>query len=249
MKKTILMSSLFVATALVSQSAMAEIKVRAGVANSTYKLSGDYLKGKSDYKPTNFGLTFASDGGLYLDLAISRGTGTHDIRNDPVYAPFQSASESFKREDAALIGGASFLNQNNGIAGTFYVGIKTGKTTLGCGISCVTRTSETLTTSGVVFGGGASFPIAQGRAGSVGVNLGVGIMGNKWEASEGASATADTAVGYSFGVSYTYPITSYFGVIADYKGNYYSYNFGDSNNPFKVNESISALGASLYAKF
>jgi hypothetical protein len=110
-------------------------------------------------------------------------------------------------------------------------------------------TEETFTTSGLVFGGGASFPVAGGSAGSVGVNLGLGLMGAKWEDTTGWSRNSTTAVGFSFGASYTFPITSNFGVTADYKGNAYSYDFGKNGVPFTVKETISSLGASLYVKF
>ena len=263
MKKSVLISSLMVAAALLSQSALAEVKVRAGVGSSTYSLGGDYTHAKSTYNPTNFGLTFSSDGGLYLDLAYSSGSGHHNGWDtahtmssicstwcNNLAAP----SEPFKRSDYALILGSSHLNPNNGIAVTFYGGIKGGSTTLGAQDAGTISgwTEEKFDSSGIVLGGGASFPVAQGRAGSVGVNLGIGFMGATWKDNSpaGFSVKASTAVGGSFGVNYTYPITSNFGVVVDYKGNAYSYNFGkDTANAFKVNESINAFGATLYAKF
>lgn len=253
MKKSLLISSLFVATALVSQSAMAEIKIRAGAGSSTYELGGDYITAKSDYNPTNFGVTFSSDTGAnagYVDLSYSSGSGKHDG-----WKKYGTPSESFKRSDFALTGGVVFLNQNNGIAGNVYVGIKTGTTTLGANRSVIALyyanpwSEETFETSGVIMGGGASFPIAGGRAGSVGVNVGVGFMGATWKDNAGYNVKADTAIGGSLGASYTFPFTSNFGVVADYKYHSYNYKFGSSNNPFTVREKISTLGASLYAKF
>lgn len=258
MKKSLLISSLFVATALVSQSALAEVRIRAGAGSSTYELGGDYITAKSTYNPTAVGLTFSSDTGAnagYLDLSYSSGSGKHDG-----WTKYGTPSEDFKRSDFALTGGVVFLNQNNGIAGNVYVGIKTGNTTLGANKAVLiagpyTATNawseETFETAGVIFGGGASFPIASGRAGSVGVNLGLGIMGATWKDNSiaGYNVKADTAVGGSLGASYTFPFSSNFGVTVDYKYHSYSYNFGDSANPFKINERISTLTGSLYAKF
>lgn len=258
MKRSVLMSSLFVATALVSQSALAEVKIRAGAGSSTYELGGDYITAKSTYNPTAVGVTFSSDTGAnagYLDLSYSSGSGKHDG-----WAKYGTPSEEFKRSDFALTGGVVFLNQDNGIAGNVYVGIKTGTTTLGANKSVITLhvaspsnawSEETFETAGVIFGGGASFPIAGGRAGSVGVNVGLGIMGATWKdnSAAGYNVKADTAVGGSLGASYTFPFTSNFGVVADYKYHSYSYNFGTSANPFKVNERISTLSGFLYAKF
>jgi hypothetical protein len=256
MKKTLLVSSLFVATALVSQSALAEVRIRAGAGSSTYELSGDYITAKSTYNPTTVGLTFSSDTGAnagYLDLSYSSGSGKHDG-----WKKYGTPSESFKRSDFALTGGVVFLNQNNGIAGNVYVGIKTGTTTLAANKAVLALyynpawSEETFETAGVIFGGGASFPIASGRAGSVGVNVGLGIMGATWKDNRTVGSynvKADTAVGGSLGVSYTFPFTSNFGVTADYKYHSYSYNFGTSATPFTIRERISTLGATLYAKF
>lgn len=259
MKKLLLISGVCVFAALSSQTAQAEVKVRAGVASSTYKLGGDYTAAKSDYNPVNIGLTFAADNGFYVDLAASGGTGKHDgwaTANAPTTicggtncGNLASREETFKRSDLALIVGASRLNPDNGIAGTFYVGLKTGNTTLGAQNTGLPWTEETFDTAGLVFGGGASFPIASGRGGSVGVNAGLGLMGAKWKDTTGFNIKAKTAVGFSFGANYTYPITSNFGVTVDYKGNAYSYEFDNAGTPFKVNETINALGATLYAKF
>lgn len=250
MKKALLVSSLFVATALVSQSALAEVKIRAGVASSTYSLSGDYITAKSTYSPTNFGLTFAADNGFYVDLALSNGTGKHD---GWAYLDPAGAEQEFKREDAALIFGGSSLNPNTGIAGTVYIGVKTGTTTLGNEKLYQlgwTRISEKFETSGLVFGGGASFPIASGKAGMVGINLGLGLMSGKWSTTgDNRSAKANSTLGFSLGASYTFPFSSNFGVVVDGKYNNYRYNYGDTNNPFIVTEKITAVGASLYAKF
>lgn len=264
MKKSILISSLFVATALVSQSALAEIKIRAGAGSSTYELGGDYAHAKSKYSPTNVGLTFSSDtasNGAYIDLSYSGGSGEHDgwaTANTPTTicggtscGNAASAKEDFKRSDFALTGGVVFLNQNNGIAGNVYVGLKTGTTTLGAKNAVLPWTEETFETTGVIFGGGASFPVAGGRAGSVGVNVGLGIMSATWKdnAPTPYNEKADTAVGGSLGASYTFPFTSNFGVTADVKYHSYSYKFGSAANPFTVSEKISTVGASLYAKF
>lgn len=271
MKKTVLVTSLFAAAALLSQPALAEVKFRVGKGSSNYELSGDYTHAKSTYSPTNFGVTFSSEGSAngaaYLDLGYTSGSGTHDgwataNVNSSVCGGncgnFASPSNSFKRSDFALTGGVVFLNPNNGIAGNVYIGVKTGNTTLGAenvtwhsGGSAITGwTQETFDTAGMIFGGGASFPVAGGSAGSVGVTAGLGIMGGTWKDSTGWSAKANTAVGGSFGASYTFPFTPNFGVTADYKYQAYSYTFKfGTNSQFKVDEKISALTGSLYVKF
>lgn len=245
MKKLLFISGVFAVAALASQTAQAEVKIRAGAGSSSYSLGGDYITSEAKYNPKTLGLTYAADSGFYVDLAVSGGTGTHDGWKSSGHP-----EETFKRSDLALIFGASNLNPDSGIASTYYAGLKTGKTTLGAQNVPVAWNEDIFQTSGIVFGGGASFPVASGRAGSVGVNAGLGLMGATWKDDAGFNVKAKTAVGFSFGLNYTYPITSSFGVSVDYKGNAYSYTFGeDTANPFKVNEKIGALGATVYAKF
>ncbi len=261
MKKTLLISSLCVAAALVSQSALAEVKIRAGAGSATYELGGDYTHAKSTYSPASVGATFSWGSGTtggYVDLAYSGGTGTHDgwataNVNSTVCGGscgnLASPDEDFQRQDFALTGGVVFLNQNNGIAGNVYVGLKSGSTTLGAKNAGLPWTEETFDTAGFIVGGGASFPIAGGRAGSVGVNLGLGIMSATWKDNNGFEAKASSAVGGSIGANYTFPFSSHFGVTADYKYQSYSYNFGDTTTPFTVSERFSTLMGTLYVKF
>jgi len=260
MKKSLLISGMFIAATFASQSALAEVKLRVGAASSDYKLSGDYIQATSSYSPITAGLTFASDSGFYVDLAYTDGKGKHDgwkTANFPTIAcgstscfNAASASEDFKRNDYALIFGGSHLNRDNGVATTVYVGLKGGQTTLDAQRAAVAWKSETFDTVGVVFGGGASFPISQGKAGAVGVNLGLGVMGGTWKDTTGFSAKAKTTIGYSLGASYTYPITSNFGVAVDYKLNAYNYKFAWSGNrTVSITEGISTLGATAYVKF
>ncbi len=263
MKKSILVSSLFVAAAMVSQSALAEVKIRAGAGSSTYELGGDYTKAKSTYNPTAVGVTYSSDiasnSGWYVDLAYSSGSGKHDgwatanaattICGGTSCGNAASPNEDFKRSDYAVTGGVVFLNPENGIAGNVYIGLKGGSTTLGAQHAALAWTEETFDSVGFIFGGGASFPVAGGRAGSVGVNAGLGVMGATWKDNNGFNAKAKTAVGGSIGANYTFPFTQNFGVTADYKYQAYSYNFGDTAHPFTVNEKFSTLMGFLYVKF
>lgn len=262
MNKALLMYGLGIATVLVSQSALAEVKIRAGAGSSTYELSGDYIRAKSTYRPVSVGVTFSSDtsvNGAYLDLSYSSGTGHHDgwaTANAPcgytancAFTNAASPDEEFKRSDFALTGGLVFLNQDNGIAGNVYVGLKTGATTLGAQKAALPWTEEAFDTTGIIIGGGASFPVAGGRAGFVGVSAGIGLMGATWKDSTGYYVKAKSAVGGSIGASYTFPFTPSFGVTADYKYQAYSYNFGDTANPFTVDEKFSTLMGTLYVKF
>ena len=245
MKKSLILSSMFIVAALVSQTAQAGVKLRAGVASSTYTLGGDYGDAVSDYTPITLGGAYAVDNGMYFDLSYTGGTGEHDG-----YAPTYP-KEDFKRSDVTLAFGRAHVNESNGMAFGYYAGLKSGTTTLGAqNVWYVPWYEETFTSSGLILGGGVSFPIASGRGGSVGVNLGVGLMGTTWKDDAGWNKTSDTAVGTSFGVNYNYQFNSTVGVTVDYKAHNYKYIFDLVGNPeFAIEEKISALGATVNVSF
>lgn len=255
MKKTFLLSSLCIAVAFASQSAQADVKVRAGASSTSYKLSGDYRPSTSNYTPATVGATYITRDGLYIDLAYTGGTGTHDGYARAASPSFPS--EEFQRSDISLIIGSGY--NALGYPATVYAGLKSGTTKLGAakpkaagavyGGTTVDWQWDTFTTTGIVFGGGVSFPIERGEFGIVGVNLGLGLMGTKWQddSVSGIFMRNSASFGYSYGLSYTYPITSDFGVVADYKSNQYQYEFDATRR--NVSESVTAAGLSVYTKF
>lgn len=256
MKKLLILSGVCAMAALVSQTAQAEVKVRAGTSNTSYTADFTnlfwYNTASSSYKSTNLGLTFIADSGLYFDIASSSGEGTHEN-----YNAYTAVPQPLKRTDLALILGNSDVSES-GVGTTTYVGVKSGTTLLGAPVGTVTpfgtiSWSETnFTAAGLVFGGGVSFPIASGSGGSIGLNGGLGVMSATWKANCATCIEfkSDSAVGVSLGLSYTYPFTSALGIVIDYKGNSYKYNFSRSDGTtFALAEKVNSVGASLYAKF
>lgn len=244
MKKSLWITSLFALAAMTSQSAVADVKLRGGVANTSYsaEFDGGVYNGavaNADYQAKSFGITFSSADGLYLDLALSNGTGDHDL--------YTAGPQNFERSDAALIMGKANVNAD-GSAGTLYFGLKSGETILTArpGLSW---TKDTMSAAGFVFGGGLSFPVG-GWGGSVGVNGGMGFMGATWEDDAVFYAESDYAFGFSFGLSYTQPFNDSVGMVLDYKGNSYEYTFdAGTSSEFIVTEKTGAFGINLYAKF
>jgi len=239
MNKLTIVSMSCVASLLVSPMAMADVKVRAGAASGSYSI--DYkVKSTSvttsvnaKYVPINLGASYVADNGFYVDLGYTGGTGTHDL---------YTTSESFKRSDVALIAGKANVRES-GFATTFYGGIKSGQTVLGS----ATAFENKFTASGLVGGFGMNFPVGPG---SLGVNAGLGLMGASWAQTGSTTDTADAAVGFSFGLGYTLPITGSMGVVIDYKGNAYSYVFNSGlSNEYSIVEKTGAVGANFYAVF
>lgn len=248
MKKTLIMSSVFIAVAFASQAAEAGVKVRAGVGSSTYELAGDYGATKVDYTPITLGASYSFDNGMYIDLSYTGGAGKHDG-----YVSSGYSKQDFKRTDVTLALGRAHVIESNGMAFGYYAGLKSGTTTMGAPIAWG-FTEETLTTSGLIVGGGASFPIASGRGGSIGVNLGVGLMGTTWEDNATTyvwNEASDTSVGTSFGLNYNYQFNSTVGVTVDYKTQSYAYDFGllFGTPNFTIEEKISAIGATVNIGF
>ena len=248
MKKTLILSSAFIAVAFTSQAAEAAVKFRAGAGSSTYELAGDYGTTKVDYTPITLGASYAFDNGMYIDLSYTGGSGKHDG-----YILSGYPKQDFKRSDVTLAFGRAHVNESNGMALGYFAGLKSGTTTAGAPIA-MGFTEETLTTSGLIVGGGVSFPIASGRGGSVGVNLGVGLMGTTWEDNATTyvwNETSDTSVGASFGLNYNYQFNSTVGVTVDYKTQSYKYDFGllFGKPNFTIEEKISTLGATVNIGF
>ena len=255
MKKSLWITSLFALAAMTSQAALADVKLRAGVANTSYSVEfdGTYNNKTSnaDYKATNFGVTFIAADGLYLDLAMSGGDGTHDLWNN-VFPASNYPEQEFERSDSALILGKSTVRED-GSGATVYIGLKSGVTKLSAAGVNPTQTSvwwdeDKFESAGLVFGGGLSFPMSSG--GTFGINGGMGLMSATWSDDSGYSEDADYAIGLSFGMSYTHPINDNFGIVLDYKGNSYNYTFAaETASEFTVPEKSGAFGINLYAKF
>jgi hypothetical protein len=257
MNKSLLLSGLCMIAAIFSQTALAaDIRVRAGVSNTIYTLSGDYLNTKSSYLPVTLGFTIVRNDGLYLDITGSTGHGTHNgwadansptsicggisCSNDP------SPKENFKRYDIALIVGKNEIFSDSD---TMYMGYKIGSSTLSAASTRLPWTEEQFVTSGVVFGGGFSFPINEGVNGSVGLNIGLGMMNGTWQDNAGLSLQSNTAYGGSYGVTYSFPITISEGLVFEGKGNKYSYQFDNSGSSFIVRESVTSYSVYLYSAF
>jgi len=228
---------------LASQMALADIKVRAGVASGSYSVDLKNASGvvyqtvNAKYTPINLGASYVANNGFYVDFGYTGGSGTHDMT---------STDKTFRRSDLALIAGKSNVRES-GFSTSFYGGFKTGQTVL------TSSVEDKLVASGLVGGVGVGFPVGPG---SLGVNVGLGIMKANWDktgsaiAANNRSYAADTAVGFSFGLGYTYPINETMGVVVDYKGHGYSYVFDSGlSTEFTVTETTNAVGANFYATF
>lgn len=248
MKKNILMSVVFVLFAQTSLVALADVKVRGGVAPTTYKAEftnmGVFKMANSQYMSANLGMTYVFEDGVYLDVSGSGGSGTHDN-----YVAIGARPQNFKRSDFALIAGKSDVS-SSGRNYAIFAGLKAGTTLLGApkGLPGIPWSETSFSEAGFVFGGGMSFPL---DTGAVGVSIGLGFMGAKFSNNDtGIINTSDSASSVSLGANYNYPISPVLGLLFDFKLNSYSANFTKPNSTtYTVKEGFSSLGASLTAKF
>jgi hypothetical protein len=258
MKKTIALACVCGAVALVSQSAMAEgLKVRGGVTNNSYSLDitpsagGAYNYATSSYNGNSLGLTWMMTNEAYLDFATSSGTGSWTGKYAVNNVPNTGASftSDLKRSDNALVLGVNSANAG-GTFSNIYVGWKNGETDLTRAPGASTNPSLAFKTSGLVFGGGWGIPAA---GGTVGLSLGMGLMSGQYDSIKSTGSTsykADMALGFSYGIGYTYPFTPNFGISADYKGNIYNYTYDSGlTTEWSLNEKFNTTSASLYLKF
>ena len=252
--KWLLVSSVFVMPAFLSQSALADIKVRAGTSSVNYSaemvLANKNFNRTADINGRLIGITFIRESGLYLDVSMSAGQTAgkypHLLGGAPADTTFHT--------DIAWVVGKAYVDEESGLAKSIFIGYKTSRTEIdGPQVSNVPAAYK-FNTSGLVVGGGISKPLEIG--GSVGVNGGVGVMRMIWEenyfAGTPTNATSDLSYGYSLGASYTYPFSSAFGVALDYKTQSYNLKFSTGTGPSlptTIVEKVSALGLSLYGQF
>jgi len=251
---------LFAAFGAVVFSAAAQaqgiIRLYAGPAATNYGISFDNetpsaLKAgrtiKSKYTAVNAGITWVTSSGFYMDLSGQQsGSGaTHDL-----WTSITGEPQKFTHNDYQLTaGGVKVFNNGMSISG--FGGYKYGHTEMAAPRPPVPWSKDTFDAKGVFFGVGGGFPVL---AGSLSVSGALAFMGGKWKDDQPVpfEQTADYTFGYSLGVGYTYKFTQAFGITADYKYQYYNYNFNayDITLPaYSINEKISALGVRLSVQF
>jgi len=240
---------------LIMQDATADeiIKLRAGASNNAYELDLIPVNGVSQvpfastsYSGTNYGITFLLGESAYIDIAGSTGTGTY---NRPTYVG------NLQRNDTAVILGMNAGSMSS-VIGNFYFGYKSGETKLNPPATAPNGSSNLdFVASGMVLGGGLGIPLADGKAGLLGINLGLGIMGAKYDqqnvgSAPNSTAHADTAFGFNYGLLYTFPFTKNFGITLDYKNTSYVYTFDSGlTTQTEIDEKVTSTLASLYVKF
>lgn len=259
MKKITMLVYLLGASALVSQGAMASgFKVRGGVTNNAY--STDFSPAAttgnpyatSSFSGTAFGATWLVDDTMYVDYAMSSGSGTRESK----FSNTVSFSTDLTRTDNAIVLGSTSVGATGGTATNLYVGWKSGETKMAApplvlpGGQITNQSQRNFSSSGFIFGGGVGIPAA---GGSVGLSLGMGLMSGKYDIVQPLTTTnykADMAIGYSLGIGYSYPFTPNIGIAADYKYNSYNYVFDSGlTTEWSLNEKLTTTAFSLWAKF
>ncbi len=223
------------------------VRVRAGVASTNYNLKfddvGPYAGGeaKSSYTARGLGLTFISSGGFYVDiLGQTSGDATHDL-----WKP--RPDQKFSRDDFTLTLGVSFPSGSGALS--VFGGLKSGTSELTTPAGIRAYTYDRFESTGVFFGLGYGFPAAGGQ---IGINGALAAMSGKWTDDAGFNNEADYTFGFSFGLSYTYTFGRNFGVIADFKTQSYSYDFGvyAVNSPaYTIVERVNSFGLSGFVQF
>lgn len=246
MKKIVATAVISAAALALPQAAQAEglVRIRVGAAPTNYSLKSDGgpysgAEAKSDYTATNVGLTFVSEGGVYLDLVgQASGDATHDL-----YKP--QPDQKFSRTDFTLTLGVSMPGQSG--TGSIFGGFKSGSSELSAPAGYA-WTKDTFDSTGFFFGGGYAWPALGGQ---IGLNGAIAFMAGTWKDDAGFNNEADYTFGYSFGLGYTYMFNRNFGLSADYKIQAYSYGFNQYSTTagYTVDEQISSLGLNALLQF
>lgn len=234
MKKLILISSVFVMSVLASQSALAgTVKVRVGPSKQNFitdmKLNTQTTEYVSDYMADTLGLTYITESGFYID-----GQTT----------PFTTSGlkDGEQRVDQSVVLGRAWTT-DAGLTPSVYLGYTNGTSRLG-----PANRRDYIVEIAYVLGGGLGIPLDMG--GSLGLAIGLGSVSVDLQEKYGTYAIGKSSGnnGYSYGLSYNYPINETFGVIADYKAQNYSFTITGTANG-EISAKMSRYGLSLYAQF
>jgi hypothetical protein len=247
-RKLLLLASTCAVTMLITQAAVADIKVRAGISKVSYSTDmaapTRTFSGSHDFRVPLIGATFISDTGWYVDAALATVNTPSNIYTDG----------TLTRKDGTVVVGKSETG-DTGTSKSWYVGMKFGTTDQDEQPVGGNRSEYSMNTTGLVFGGGFGIPLSVG--GTVAMNAGLGIMQMQWREKYNGIFRSENrsgfSPGYSYGLSYNYPFNQTIGAVAEYKGQVYNYSFnGGGSGPTKpssVSEKVTTISLSLYATF
>lgn len=251
MKKQFALSLVAVAVfAVVTQStASAEgIRVKAGLATLSYQ-DPSFTAGYPDFKFSGQAMVLGAsyvfaDSGMYVDF-------TH---RSTIGSPKWNAAETA----AACCTGWVLPDQPAKLSdNTITVGKMLGDGLFAFGgyqsqvvkdeindpVPPAYIASETITVSGFFVGAGKAIALGNGWLTPTGA---LAMMGNKWSASDNTgwsdSKSKDAGLGYSFGLSYSYPVTEMFDITAE--GKYQLYSPKGTKTP----NTVTTFGINVVAK-
>lgn len=229
-----------------AQAAYADVKLRVGPSKINYSseatFSNQTASAQTFYdKGASIGLTaIDNDSGWYFD-----GSGTGGESRDP-----RESVRSLTYTHIALVAGKAYAHEN-GMSSSIFAGYKIGFTEQTLPQLVGGKVEQyTFDVAGIVMGAGLGIPVP-GIGGTLGVNAGVGMM--KMDMSSLYTikqVSSNESIGYSYGMSYSYPFTETLGLTVDVKGNSYNYTFGTNAYGLQsATEQWTAYSVLLTANF
>ena len=224
---------------------MADVKIRAGLINVNFAAEIAYptnnFSVNQTYRGVALGFTYINENGIYVDLAPTFSKGDKP-------AGVTSGADANRFDGTLVLGYSEGLD--NGTSASYYFGIKNGLT-----VSYYSDATATggfrnldLQSQGVIAGAGWAFPLNLG--GTIVVNAGIGLLVAEASENDIVLTTSKQSLGYSYGVSYNYPISTGKGLSIDYKGNIYNYEMEQKVlAPTQIKENWSLVGISAYILF
>jgi len=217
------------------------VRLRGIVTNVDYTLQYDdsttSRAGTSRFTAAGLGLTYVWSGGMYADAKyLTSSNATHDYWRTAGFA-----SLPLERADTTLTWGYTTADLWN-----VHAALQNGKTKRTNQPGNLEQ-SRTLTTQGVVAGGGKGFATG---IGVFGVNGTVGLVSGTLDTSTGVSSKADSALALSAGASYAYPYSRNLVFGADAKLQKFTLDFGKGGaNAFSYAETIKSLSIYIAGQF
>lgn len=199
--------------------------VRARVGVSQNNFSSVYSGGpmKSDYQSLNTGVTYIQPSGWYGDLAMKNSMSAkwslNGLGNDSG-TTIGNGNDEYTRKDITLTIGKAL---EGGIQ--VFGGYQQANSTINLG-PLVSNFKEEFNVKGFFIGAGKTIPMS---VGSVNINGAVGQM--KARLLDGSSTwnESDNGTGFSFGATYSYPLSDKTTLSLEYKQQAYKYKFGPTS--------------------
>lgn len=228
----------FVATCAQADEGVVRAKVSTGLSHysSSTTTNGDI---SSNYATIGVGVSYIWPSNTFADFTTKRSFLDAAYVTQYIAAGQTTANQTFSRVENTVTVGMPLKNGLQGNAGLFFNETNFGFNQLG-------QTGQfSQKMQGLSAGIGKGIALAEGNAGSVGLNGGLALLNASYSDKSGVVSSSNLSYGISLGAAYNYVLNKTISLSADAK--YQSYFIKYSN--FSADERILSTSVSLIGQF